>query len=78
MIQLFSFPLGSAVLNWRIYVEEKCMKLSLLTGGLVVRRWMEWRGKLNQSDKAQGLRGRLKYESLGKCLLEPGLVILNK
>ena len=54
------------------------MKLSLLTGGLVVGRWMEWRGKLNQSGKAQGLRGRLKYESLGKCLLEPGLVILNK
>ena len=54
------------------------MKLSLLTGGLVVGRWMELRGKLNLSGKAQGLRGRLKYESLGKCLLGPGLVILNK
>ena len=54
------------------------MKLWLLTGGLVVGRWREWHGKLNQSGKEQGLRDRLKYESLGKCLLGPGLVILNK
>ena len=54
------------------------MKLWLLTGVLVVGKWTEWHGKLNQSDKAQRLRGRLKCESLGKCLLGSGLVILNK
>ena len=39
---------------------------------------MEKRGKLIQSDTIQRPHGHLKYESLKKYLLAPGLVILSK